>query len=212
MKFKHGLAFPDADEYLFDRLPESGVWQDDALQEGLKHCKNFRTAIDGGAHIGTWSLALAEKFARVHSFEIAIDTFEALCTNVKNRENIFLYPAAIGAAEGLGSVTCAKKNMKRKHTGARFVSDGNEFSIVKIDNWNFQDLDFIKLDLEGYESQALIGAMETLKRCKPVIVFEDKGLSVRNFNIPEDASRNLLTSLGAVEFAKCGINRVWGWA
>lgn len=217
MKYRHGLAFPDADQYLYDRLPENGVWQDDALQAGLKVCKNFRIAIDGGAHIGTWSLALAEKFEKVFAFEPMADTYEALEQNIKNhneKANIEKMYFALGAETTQGKLAWREKDVKRKHTGARYIQEceGREadFLISTIDMLYLDDVDFIKLDLEGGETDALKGATETLKRCKPVIVFEDKGFNKR-FGYPEDSARKLLSELGAHEIEKCGINRVWGW-
>lgn len=211
MKFKNGLAFPDADEYLFDRLPDSGVWQAEAFIEGLQACKNHRTALDGGAHIGTWSLALSEKFTNVIAFEPAPDTFEALTLNTGKTDNITINNQALGQKHDHVKMTWTKKDKRRNHTGARYVKSGGTIKMIPIDYLNLHDLDFLKLDLEGAEPLALFGAVKTLKRCKPVVVFEDKGFCSR-FNFGHDASRNILTKLGAVEFKKCGINRVWGWS
>lgn len=211
MKYKHGLAFPDADEYLFERLPEGGVWQDDALQAGLKHCKNFRTAIDGGAHIGTWSLELSQRFAQVIAFEPSIDTYEALQTNVRKYNHIETHQKALGAFHGYVRIEWDKKDKARKHTGARYVQPGGAILQIELDEMNLSNVDFMKLDLEGAETNALIGAEATLRRCKPVIVFEDKGFNARRFHHSQEATREFLRTLGAVEFEKCGINRVWGW-
>ena len=47
--------------------------------------------------------------------------------------------------------------------------------IRTLDEFEFDDVDFIKIDTEGYETFVIKGAMETLMRCKPVIVVEQKG-------------------------------------
>lgn len=215
MKYKHGLAFPDADEYLFDRLPDSGVWQQDALDAGLKFCKKFRRAVDGGAHIGTWSLELAKKFEHVESFEVANDTYHALLYNtdslksVINTHNVGLY-----SAEGTLTVEQTEKDLKRRHTGARYISycgSGLGMKSVTLDQFNWDDVDFIKLDLEGAEPDALDGALNTLRNCRPVVVFEDKGFCVKRFGRHRYESQAILSKLGAVELAECGINKVWGW-
>ena len=213
MKFKFGMAFPDADAYLYDRMPKRGVWQDDAFQAGIAACKNFRVAIDGGAHIGTWSLALADKFERVIAFEPAPDTFAALQLNIRRSTasaGIEIHNKAIGKRIDTVKMACTKKDRRRFHTGARFVKKGGQIPRVTIDSLELKRVDFIKLDLEGGEPDALEGAYVTLIKWKPVIVFEDKGFCSR-YDRPADASRSILTSLGAVEIIKCGINRVWGW-
>ena len=204
------MAFPDVDQYLFDRLPESGVWQDDALSAGMRHCKGRRVALDCGAHIGTWSIALSDTFRNVYAFEPAGDTFEALTINTKTYTNVNVFRLAVGAAAGRASMEWTKKDRARHHTGARYIKKGNDMDVLTVDSLSFDDVDFIKLDLEGGEPDAIMGAQDTLLKCKPVIVFEDKGFCSR-FGFSESASRDLLTEMGAVEFEKIGINRVWGW-
>ncbi len=208
MKFKHGLAFPDADEYLIERLPESGVWQSDALNAGLDACRSFRTALDGGAHVGTWSIQLAQRFQRVMAFEPAEDTYQALLRNVP--ESVETKNIALGRALGWCSMEWSEKDQGRKHTGARYIRPVGSIPVVTIDSLQLDDLDFLKLDLEGAEPDALMGAEKTLKRCRPVVVFEDKHFKGR-FGHKKGASAEYLASLGAHEYAVCGINKVWRW-
>ena len=54
--------------------------------------------------------------------------------------------------------------------------------IRSIDNYNYDDVDFIKLDCEGYEALILEGARNTIKKCRPVILMEQKTLSKRYGN------------------------------
>lgn len=211
MKYKHGLAFPDADQYLFDRMPENRLWQIEPFKVALEHCKNFRTAIDGGAHIGTWSLEMAKYFRHVWAFEPANDTYEALMQNIDGKGlPITALNQALGKEMGVVSMAWRDKDKKRSHTGARYITEGEGVIRTFIDDLAIADVDFIKLDLEGGETDALKGAIETLNRCRPVIVFEDKGFNKR-FGYPEDSTRTFLADLGAREIKKCGINRVWGW-
>lgn len=56
--------------------------------------------------------------------------------------------------------------------GLGFGEDGEEVKSVTIDSLNLEQCDFIKLDLEGSESLALFGALETIKKLHPTILFE----------------------------------------
>jgi FkbM family methyltransferase len=56
--------------------------------------------------------------------------------------------------------------------GLGFGEDGEEVRTVTIDSLNLDNCDFIKLDLEGAEPLALLGAMETIKKFHPTILFE----------------------------------------
>ena len=46
---------------------------------------------------------------------------------------------------------------------------------VTIDSYKFDDVDFIKIDTEGNELDVLRGSINTIKKCKPIIYYEDKG-------------------------------------
>ena len=49
----------------------------------------------------------------------------------------------------------------------------------KLDDYEYNNIDFIKIDVEGFENQVVLGAKETLIRNKPIIIVEQKGFSNR---------------------------------
>lgn len=44
--------------------------------------------------------------------------------------------------------------------------------MVKVDALNFGRVDFIKIDVEGFEKEVLHGATDTIKRCRPQMLIE----------------------------------------
>ncbi len=72
---------------------------------------------------------------------------------------------------------------------------------MRIDDLELAELDFIKLDVEGYEYQALKGAEQTLKRCRPMVMFEDKG---KGDDPQLKRAHDYILSLGAHLVAKLG--------
>jgi hypothetical protein len=44
--------------------------------------------------------------------------------------------------------------------------------VYTIDMFDFNEVDYIKIDVEGFEKKVLIGAANTIERCNPVIVIE----------------------------------------
>ena len=60
----------------------------------------------------------------------------------------------------------------------------------------FGDVDFIKIDVEGFENQVILGAKETLIRNKPIIIVEQKGFS-NKFNETQFEAIDTLKSYGA---------------
>ena len=50
----------------------------------------------------------------------------------------------------------------------------------KVDEFNFTDIDYIKIDVEGFEKKVLIGAKETILKYKPLIVIEQNHVTIEN--------------------------------
>jgi FkbM family methyltransferase len=60
-----------------------------------------------------------------------------------------------------------------------------------------ESIAFIKLDIEGGEFHAIQGAIETIRRSKPVIVFESGSHSIGQYGVkPEDVYRFMAETLG----------------
>ena len=69
-----------------------------------------------------------------------------------------------------------KKLAEAKNEMQQDTVNKNVTPIITIDSLNLSDVDLIHLDLEGYELFALQGAIETIKRYKPLIVLETNDL------------------------------------
>jgi len=141
------------------------------LRSGL--IQHWHCAIDGGAHVGTWSELLADRFDAVHAFEPG-PAFEHLAINAQNWANVILHNAA------LTDEPCAVESWHRKPKAKltarkiRKVSHG-KLRGVTIDSLDLDQCSLIKLDIEGFEYPALIGAKETITRCKPFVLVELAG-------------------------------------
>jgi hypothetical protein len=63
------------------------------------------------------------------------------------------------------------------------TADEETVDIQSLDSFQLKNVDFIKVDVEGFEADVLEGAEETIKRCKPLILveaFEDTRVKVEN--------------------------------
>lgn len=52
---------------------------------------------------------------------------------------------------------------------------GGEAKVVPVrtlDMFDFKDVDYLKIDVEGFEKKVLLGAKRTLDRCNPLIIVE----------------------------------------
>ncbi len=165
----------------FDTEQPSG----DALEVSLQHVKEFGLAVDGGAYLGGVAKILAQKFRGVYAFEPNIKCLPSLRENIKDRslENVCVFDVGLGDKRETVEFTRLYTVGCHVDPGLQlqvFIPGSKEssretlpFEIIKLDDLNLPRLDFLKLDLEGYETKAIIGAEETIKKFKPVIMVEN---------------------------------------
>ena len=144
------------------------------LESALEHVTDFSLAIDGGAHYGTWSLALAAQFDSVESFEPIPMISNAGMLNMFHRDltrdKVRWWPIALGPELGTCDLMFAPNASMSSYV--RMWKKGIT-PVVPLDLFGWSP-GFVKLDLEGSEVVALRGARETLKRSKPVVLIEWK--------------------------------------
>lgn len=124
--------------------------------------------IDIGAHIGSTVLVEASQSGgagKVLAFEASPTFFKYLKENITINELetiVDVYPYAIGDTESSVLINESVKDDTTNH-----ISDiGTEVKQVRLDDFtkDFAKINFIKVDVEGYEPMVLAGATETLKK------------------------------------------------
>jgi FkbM family methyltransferase len=150
-------------------------------------------AIDIGAHIGFWSFYLCKNFEMVHAFEPVKDFRDCFNLNVKAK-NIKLYDCALGKEDSFISMEIDQSNSGKTHIKNQGTT--NKIPIKKLDDFNFTKIDFIKIDVEGYEEFVIQGGLETLKKNRPLIIIEQKSGSDR-YGLEKYGAIKQLESIGA---------------
>jgi FkbM family methyltransferase len=172
MKKVNGWFLPDDDIYFDTHILPAEGWQIDRLAEFLKLFPGRTLAIDGGAHVGTWTSFLSQEFENVLSFEPSTSTLEALKANVYERKlsNVTIRDEVLWHKDNeLVDITV------EANTGSNYVKLGTGIKrTLRLDSLCFVRLDLIKLDLEGSEIPALIGAKNLVLEHKPAIIVENK--------------------------------------
>lgn len=182
------------------------MYQSQHIQQSLQCCALRRTALDIGAHVGFWSYYLSLAFEKVHAFE-PNDLFAQCFARNVAAKNVKLHRVALGDAERKIALEVDPEN-----TGATHVRAGLEGTIPmrRLDDFGFEVVDFLKVDVEGFEKQVLEGARQTLLRCRPVVIVEQKEFAGR-YGTEQFAAAELLQSLGAVVLAQVVKDLILGW-
>jgi len=212
---------PDEEQIQLKAL-EDGGWQLDHLEFGMALIgKKRRVAVDGGAHIGSWTMRMAELFDTVHAFEPCRPTYDCLFENMKEwrRENlhlrthIHLHRFALGEKNGLMGMGEDQRYSDNGNTGGRYLREdpAGDVNVRPLDSFKLGHVDFVKLDVEGFELFALRGARETLTRCKPLVMIEVKLRMAHRYGLEAREAGDYLESLGANYRCQMGSDHFYGW-
>jgi len=177
--FAYALVHPwEALQYLRrrDKIPETCITQ---------YLPSNPIILEAGAHDGTDTLRMASFWpeANIHAFEPVPGAYnELLARATKHPARIHCHPLGLGPSKGKmrmhvsgdGSAgSCQSSSLlppSKSHTDEySFVSFGKQIDVevTSIDEWaqerGIDRVDFMRLDMQGYEIEALKGAERTLK-------------------------------------------------
>lgn len=205
MKFRRNTWMPIAEARFTEAVAEDGSYQAKAYEASLAFVKNRRGAIDVGANIGLWARRIAEDFETVSCFEPQSHARACLVRNAL-QNNVIVYPFALGAEPGESTLTInrlatggamipitdeAKNAMQKK-----YPTKAEKVRVVPLDSLDLKDIDYIKIDVQGFEAEVVKGAERTIRTYAPVIVCEAGGDVDRLSGTESDAATRLLESYG----------------
>jgi FkbM family methyltransferase len=182
---EHGHEYFPADfKFLWPRRDESLHGDIPTLKDLDEHVfpimKNTRSVVQAGGAMGMWAKRFAQVFDVVYTFEPTPDSFYCCSFNCPE-QNIVPFNAALGAEPGMINMQFPEHKARSKsgkdNLGGFRCFPGGYHPTIKLDDLQLQHVDLMFLDLEGYELFALRGAKDTIDRCRPVIIMEDKGCS-----------------------------------
>jgi FkbM family methyltransferase len=165
-KVVNGFVWPASDTdcaaVVFERLAD--------LDAALTHVRAFDVAVQAGGNCGVWPKRLGEWFGLVYTFEPHPENFACLAINC-HEFHIVSRQAALGnRRERVGlAYESGPQNL-----GAVYVDGPGDIRMERLDDFALARCDFLQLDIEGYELEALKGAAETIARCRPVLMLERK--------------------------------------
>lgn len=145
-------------------------------------------ALDIGSNVGNHAIYLAESFTTIHAFEPNPVTLERLHRNVdlNGLRNIIIHPVGLGKSTetlpfrvhgdgNIGASGYLKEGEDLDSTSHQLlhlqIMNADEF----IADLNLDQIDFIKVDVEGWEAPLFEGMAASIARYRPIIAFEFLG-------------------------------------
>ncbi len=185
-----------SDDFISKSLRANGVWAELESNIAILMAKNTGPSfiLDIGANLGTFCIPVAKKLSSqnicIHAFEPQRIIFQQLNGNLflNQIENCFTYNFALGSSnsitampkvdyllsKNIGSVSLIPE-IQRASMVSYHLKDKENIEIKTLDSLQFNGhCSFIKIDVEGFESEVIAGSLDFLVRQSfPPILFEE---------------------------------------
>jgi FkbM family methyltransferase len=203
---KYGDFFVMNNDFIGRKMLSGEYFEGEIIERLIKYIKPNSNVIDIGANIGVHSIAYANemKNCTIHSFEpqkFICDNLLRKTISLNNITNIIVYNEALGHKNTKTTMNkyCDKGRIldynitqETNFGGQSLGEDGESVDMRYLDYYNFENVSLIKIDVEGAEKIVISGAIETIKKNRPVVFYEDfapKRLTkemISMFNLPSD--------------------------
>lgn len=162
-------------DYMLNVSPEYGSsWHDtniDVIHDHLQKIKApHGVIIDIGANIGIMARILKDNIPNTGIVCIEPDAGN-INTLVINIPEAVIHQKAISSIIGEGSLT-SHGNHQTYRLNLETLSESAPIEVTTLDSLNIQSVMLIKIDVEGSELEVLKGAVNTIKKYKPLIYLE----------------------------------------
>lgn len=177
--------YTSADNYIEWTILSTGTYEDEINKLIRISLKQGDNALDIGGNIGLQSIRMSQctgPEGKIYAFEPLIYLQEKFTRNILLNKafNVTLLPYALSNQENEADFTISKNSWNQ---GTFSLNNNNNQGadkqrvVIKVaDNLpeiqNLNSLDLIKIDVEGFEFNVLLGLKQTLQKHKPRIIFE----------------------------------------
>lgn len=197
--------------YLVDSLVTNSLvlnkpWEPHLTQFVKTYSENFnlRNIVDAGSNFGYHSLLFSQFVnGSVYSFEPQPQNFTLLQKNINlnNTINIFSFEYALSDKDTKSKLPIISNNYQNSNMGNFTINELTSNFYVKIesrllDSFNFNNIDLIKLDVQGWEKKVLEGSRKTIAEYKPILIVELEDFQLEKANIDSGNLINYLNEIG----------------
>jgi FkbM family methyltransferase len=170
---KHGYMNVLSNDIVFASSLRNGkIYEEDIIFQHIipkiNDIQGEKIILDIGSHIGSHTLLYAKYIDNciIHAFEPQKEIFNAVGHKMCNcNMSSHLY-------DGYNCNIEYNTNKILNYGGLQLGLHGEQVAMITIDSLQLSNCHYIKMDVEGAESLTLMGAIDTIKKFKPIIFFE----------------------------------------
>jgi FkbM family methyltransferase len=180
-----GLFLVDTDDSVIGRsVRQTGQWCSHEIELLSKFLGPGQTVVDGGANIGTHTVALAKLVGsqgRVYAFEPQRLVFQQLAGNLALNQltNVFAFQKGLSNSRATMFVDAPKfpGNFGAVRLCGEEAQTLEEVAVMRLDDLVLDACHLLKLDVETMEHAAIEGAIATITRHRPVMYIENHDMA-----------------------------------
>lgn len=174
------MVFNRNDRYIGRSLQVYGEFSEGECQVFRQFVRAGSTVVEVGANIGSHTVPLAQLVGGrgcVHAFEPQRIVYQNLCANLSLNSLTNVYAHQLAVSDRKGSLFVPNLDYGQVNNfGGLALGDyksGEPVSMIPLDSLELPSVQLLKLDVEGMEYSVLMGARETIHRCRPILYVEN---------------------------------------
>lgn len=214
---QYNLWVPEFDSNLMtkDWFEKTYKNMDKATEFARSLSPQKRFCVQAGANLGIWPIHLAKYYDKVLTFEPDPLLYECTTRNINAQESsknrVTIRPECLGHIEATVTFN------RHKNAGMGNINRGLEDKTIEkfpvkqiaLDSLDLPFVDTLFLDVEGYETSALIGATALITRHKPIIQLEMLKFTNKTDKPTTVETRAYLTAIGYEKVGNFSNDEVW---
>ena len=188
-------SYPQRKNYSRSLLSKVNLHDEREINFFIKNIDNNSVFIDCGANQGFYTIPIAasNKNCKIIAFEPSVQEMEYLNQNISLNNIVNIQTSYLGIGDKEGSFKFKNDNLEKNSTkGGLIIEDDNETDEIKmidvttLDKFiNDRKLDitsdtklFIKIDLEGYDINAIYGSKNIIKNYFSIFLVEFSKMAI----------------------------------
>ncbi|MFK7748081.1 MAG: FkbM family methyltransferase [Kordia sp.] len=190
-------------ESVVQAILKGEVYEPNTIQYIIDYCKNG-DVVQAGAFFGDFLPGIAKNIsqnAKVWTFEPSSEYYRCaeITILINKLTNVELLQVGLGAEKSQLKLQVATADGRQLGGASRIIdSENGKFVPITIETLDSiipedRNISILQFDLEGFEMPALKGAINTIKRCKPILILE---ILSHNDILTDDWFKENILSLG----------------
>ena len=174
-----GRFFIDDPSDMIKQIIVAGyVWERHQVELFEEHVEPGSVVVEVGAHIGSHTVSIARlagPWGRVYAFEQQRKIYRELYHNLALNGLTNVVPLRYAIGDGGTRIIEMNPATPGNEGGTGVGAGGDRAELRSLDSFGFERVSLLKIDVEHYENEVLAGAVDTIRRNRPVILIEIMG-------------------------------------